>query len=419
MPRFLELIAAAALSAALAGSAFAQSQVSAPAGGSSTTTPAGAAPARSGIVPEDLPPAQAAPGGIQGQNIFEVKPEVKRDASSEQGYMSQTNGQRNAVQPGNNAPMWRAVQGGARGYSSLPAAEAPEAGVLIQPPVQYPGSRMTTAGQAWREVRNVWLLPYGGALLLITLLALAIFYFAKGPLGHHEMGPHPRQIERFTPFERAAHWANAIAFVILGVSGIVMAFGKFFLLPVTGHTLFGWFTYVLKNLHNFAGPLFAVSLVIMIVRFFRDNLPQRGDLRWLLHFGGMASGRELPSHRYNAGEKVVYWIGVLLLGVIVVGSGLVMDKLVPNLTYDRQLMQQANMVHAVSTVLMLAMFFGHIYIGTIGMRGAYTAMRRGYVDDAWAQEHHAYWYEDIRAGRVPAQRSKPLVVEQPTTVRTV
>jgi formate dehydrogenase subunit gamma len=420
MPRFLELLAAAVLTSALAGGALAQSQQSAPAGGSSTNTATGAASTRSGVVPEDLPPGQqAAPGGIQGQNIFDVKPEVKRDASNDPGYMSQNNGQRNAVQPGNNSPMWRGVQGGVRGYSSLPLSEAPEAGVLIQPPVQYPGSRMTTAGQAWREVRNVWLLPYGGALLVITLLALAIFYFTKGPIGHHQMGPDPKRIERFTPFERAAHWANAIAFVILGVSGIVMAFGKFFLLPVTGHVLFGYFTYILKNLHNFAGPLFAVSLVIMILRFFRDNLPQRGDLRWLLHFGGMLGGKELPSHRYNAGEKLVYWGGVLFLGVIVVGSGLVMDKLIPDLVYDRQTMQVANMVHAVSTVLMLAVFFGHIYIGTIGMRGAYTAMRRGYVDDEWAKEHHLYWYEDIKSGRIPAERSKPLVVEQPNTVRTV
>jgi formate dehydrogenase subunit gamma len=416
MRRFLELVAAAALTVACAG-AIAQSTTAAPAGGSSTTT----APATARSLPDDPVPGQAAPGGIQGQNIFEVKPEVKRDASSEPGYLDQNNGQRNRVQPGNNAPMWRAVQGGVEGYSSLPKSQAPEAGVLIQGPVQYPGSRFVSAGQAWREVRNAWLLPYGGALLLIVLLALAIFYFTKGPLGHHEMGPNPKRIERFTPFERAAHWANAIAFVILGVSGIIMAFGKFFLLPLIGQTLFGYFTYLLKNLHNFVGPLFAVSLVIMIFTFLRDNLPKRGDLRWLLHFGGMLSKKgELPSHRFNAGEKVVFWGGVLFLGLIVIGSGLWLDKLVPNAAYDRQAMQLAHMVHAVATTLMLVVFFGHIYIGTIGMRGAYTAMRRGYVDDAWAQEHHAYWYEDIKAGKIPAQRSKPLVIVDDTqTVRTV
>ena len=374
---------------------------------------AGAQPAPAKAVDDPAPPAT---GGIQGQNIFDVKPEVKPDASSLPGYMEQSNGQRNAVQPGNNAPMWRGVQAGREGFTSLPKREAPEAGVLIQPQVQYPGSRLTTAGEAWRQVRNNWIIPYGGALVLIVLGALAIFYFAKGPIGHAEAGGGRGRIERFTPFERSAHWANAIAFCILGISGIVMAFGKFFLLPVMGLTLFGWLTYALKTMHNFAGPLFAVSLAVIFFTFLRDNFPQRGDLRWLLGFGGMLGKKgELPSHRFNAGEKIVFWGGVFLLGIVVVSSGFVLDKLVPNLVYERGTMQVAHMVHAVAAVLMLCMFLGHIYIGTIGMRGAYTAMRRGYVDDAWAQEHHAYWYEDIKAGKVPEQRSRPLVVADGAT----
>jgi len=367
------------------------------------------------------PPPAAAPaaGGIQGQNILDVKPEVKPDASSDPNYLKQSNAERNRVQPGNNAPMWRGVARGVEGYSSLPKSQAPEAGVLIQAPVQYPGSRLTTAGEAWRQVRNNWIIPYGGALFLIVLGAIAIFYFTRGPIGIHgsETG---RKIERFTPFERSAHWANAIAFVILAVSGIVMAFGKFFLLPVMGLTLFGGLTYVLKTLHNFAGPVFAVSLLIVFLTFLRDNWPQRGDLHWLLKGGGMfgKSGHEPPSGRFNAGEKLVFWGGVLFLGVIVVASGLVMDKLIPNLVYERSTMQIAHMVHAVATVLMLCVFAGHIYIGTVGMRGAYKAMREGYVDETWAREHHAYWYQDIEAGRTPAQRSRPLVTaDDVNTVR--
>ena len=415
MSRFLELLAAGALTFALGGAALAQSQQSAPAGGGSATT----APARQ--VPDDPAPGQGVPG-VQGQNIFDVKPEVKRDASSEPGYMEQNNAQRNAVQPGNNAPMWRGVHRGVEGYSSLPKSQDPEAGVLMQAQVQYPGSRVTSAGQAWREVRNNWIVPYGGALLLIVVLALALHYFGMGPIGQH----HPdtgRRIERFTPFERASHWANAVAFVILGISGIVMAFGKFFLLPVIGQTLFGYLTYILKNLHNFAGPLFAVSLVIMIVGYARDNLPQRGDAGWLMRLGGFFGGKhaeEPPSNRFNAGEKLMFWGGVLVLGLVVVGSGIYLDKLLPNLVYDRQGMQIAHMIHAVAAVLMMAMFLGHIYLGTLGMRGAYSAMKTGYVDEEWAKEHHRYWYDDIKAGKIPAQRSKPLaIVDDTQGVRTV
>jgi formate dehydrogenase subunit gamma len=362
----------------------------------SQVTPA--APAESAAAPTAGPGAP----GVKSANIFDILP----DADTDPNYAKQSNAERGKVQPGNNAPMWRAVGAGATGYSSLPASQAPEAGNLIQKFVQYPGSGLTNAGEAWRQVRNVWIIPYGGSLLLIVLGAIALFYFGKGSMGTH--GPDTgRKIERFTPFERSAHWANAIAFCILAISGLVMAFGKFFLLPIMGSTLFGWLAYALKNAHNFAGPLFAVSLVIVFFTFLRDNWPQRGDLNWLLKGGGMLSGKEVPSNRFNAGEKVVFWGGVLFLGVIVVASGLMLDKLIPGLVYERATMQISHMVHAVATVLMMCLFMGHIYLGTIGMRGAYTAMRTGYVDETWAKEHHQYWYEDVKAGKIPAQRSNP------------
>ena len=338
--------------------------------------------------------------GIQSANIMDVKPEASQDPN----YASQSNGERMKVQPGNNAPMWRQVGQGTTGYSSLPLSEAPEAGNLIQPFVQYPGSRLTNAGEAWRQVRNQWLLPYGGALLVIVLGAVALFFFGFGPIKLHgkETG---RKIERFTPFERSAHWANAIAFCALAISGVVMAFGKSFILPVIGTTLFGWLAYVLKNVHNFAGPLFAVSLVIVFFTFLKDNWPDKSDIAWLLKGGGFFGGGEPPSNRFNAGEKIVFWGGVFALGLVVVGSGLVLDKLIPNIVYLRSTMQMANMVHVVATVLMMAMFIGHIYIGTVGMEGAYSAMRTGYVDEAWAKDHHGLWYDDIQAGKIPAQRS--------------
>lgn len=405
------LAASLLLSLGLAAGGFAQAQQAQP----TQPQPSQARPADE-VPPAAAPaaPAAAGQGGIQSQNIFDVKP----DADQQPGYMEQNNAQRNRVQPGNNAPMWRGVGDGVAGYSSLPKTQAPEAGVLIQPQVQYPGSRLTTAGEAWRQVRNQWIVPYGGALVLIVLGALAIFYFTKGPIGHAEGTGHGRRIERFTPFERSAHWANAIAFVSLAVSGIIMAFGKFFLLPVIGLTLFGWLTYALKNLHNFMGPLFAVSLVIVFITFVRDNLPQRGDMKWLVKAGGVFGKQEVPSHRFNAGEKGVFWGGVFLLGIIVVGSGLVLDMLIPGLLYERGTMQVAHMIHAVAAVLMIAVFLGHIYMGTIGMRGAYKAMRTGYVDEAWAHEHHAYWAEDIQAGKIPAQRSKqPVPAVPPADVR--
>ena len=373
--------------------------------GAVAQTPAPAAPATTAQAETSL--------GVKSANVFQLAPGADADAK----YKDQTNAERAQVQPGNNAPMWRAVGQGVSGYTSLPKSQAPEAGNLIQPFVQYPGSRLASAGESWRQVRNNIIIPYGAALLLIAVGAMALFYFSKGTMELHgqETG---RKIERFTPFERSAHWANAIAFVSLAISGIVMAYGKFFLLPIIGSTLFGWLTFALKNIHNFAGPLFAVSLVIVFVTFLKDNLPTKEDWVWIVKGGGMFSGAEVPSHRFNAGEKVVFWGGVLFLGLIVVGSGLVLDMLIPGLIYERGTMQIAAMIHGVAALFMMAMFIGHIYMGTIGMRGAYKAMREGYVDETWAKEHHELWYNDVKSGKIPAQRSVPASNTTATPAKT-
>ena len=130
-------------------------------------------------------------------------------------------------------------------------------------------------------------------------------------------------------------------------------------------------------------------------------------MNWLRKGGGLFGGEEPKSGRFNAGEKIIFWGGVFLLGIVVVGSGLVLDKLIPGLAYLRGDMQVAHMIHAVATVLMMALFLGHIYLGTVGTKDAYQAMKTGQVDEGWAREHHALWLEDIEAGRIPARRTPP------------
>jgi formate dehydrogenase subunit gamma len=157
--------------------------------------------------------------------------------------------------------------------------------------------------------------------------------------------------------------------------------------------------------------------VMVFLTFVRDNIPSREDITWLLRGGGMFGGHEVPSKRFNAGEKIVFWGGVFTLGIVVVGSGLVLDKLLPGLDYLRGDMQIAQIVHIVATVLMMCLFIGHIYLGTIGMKGAYQGMKTGYVDEAWAREHHELWYDDIRAGKIPAQRTMLADTVQSVTAR--
>lgn len=355
--------------------------------------------------PAGAPVAAAESVAAQGASLPAVRSAdilTLQDASRQPGYAEQSNAERARVQPGNNAPNWRAVGQGVTGTVNMPYAEY---GTLIQPTVQYPLVRAASAGEAWRQLRNRVLLPYGGALLLIVALALGLFYLGKGPLGEAHQPGQGEPIERFTPFERAAHWSNAAAFLTLALSGLVMAFGKFFLLPVLGSTLFGWLAYALKNLHNFVGPLYAVSLLVMIATFVKDNIANRADFQWLVRAGGMLGQGQLPSHRFNAGEKGIFWWAVTIPGLLLVASGLVLDKLVPGLDYFRADMQLAHIAHASLALLSCAMIAGHIYMGTVGVRGAYRAMKTGYVEPGWAQEHHLLWYQDIRAGKIPARRS--------------
>jgi len=317
-----------------------------------------------------------------------------------------TNAQRARSQPLNNAPFWRGVHDSGRVPGTVNNLDQGERGVLVQPITMYPGTRATTAGEAWRQMRNWWIVPIGGVIILFVVAAVFGYYFWKGPIGGHGRKTG-RLIERFTPYERFVHWSTAITFTILAISGVVIAFGKFLLLPIIGGHLFGWLTWALKTLHNFVGPLFAICAVLLFISYLPGNLPSRDDVRWLMRAGGMLGGEHPPSGRFNAGEKIVFWGGLLFLGVFVIASGFALDKIVPGLDLTRPQMQVVHIFHAVASMFIIAMFIGHAYMGTIGVAGSYQAMRTGYVDEGWAEEHHPLWHEDIVAGKVPAQRSAP------------
>jgi len=357
-----------------------------------------AAPAASAqiqVIPNDGSAPIVLPPGSKATITTTVIPEPQPTDS---------NAQRARSQPLNNAPFWRGVHNSGNAPGTVNNLQLGERGVLVQPITAYPGTRATTAGEAWRQLRNWWIIPIGGLIVLFVIGAVALYYWWKGPIGGP--GRHTgRVIERFTYFERVVHWSTAITFTILAVSGAVMSFGKFLLLPIIGGALFGWLTWALKTLHNVVGPLFAISAVVMFISYLPSNLPRREDIRWLTRVGGMLGGEHPPSGRFNAGEKIVFWGGLAVLGVFVIVSGFVLDKIVPGLDLTRPEMQVAHIVHAIASMFIIAMFIGHAYMGTIGVTGSWRAMKTGYVDEGWAEEHHKLWADDIAAGKVPAQRT--------------
>jgi formate dehydrogenase subunit gamma len=251
-----------------------------------------------------------------------------------------------------------------------------KAGVLIQP-----------AGRTWDYFHEV-LLHWGGAVVLAgTVVLLGLAYLIIGRI-RIAAGRSGQKILRFKAFERFSHWLTAVSFVLLGLTGLNITFGKILLLPIVGPDTFSDISEAAKYVHNFTSFAFVAGLVLIVVIFFKDNLLAKVDVDWLKQGGGFIKNKHAPAGRFNLGEKLVYWLS-LAAGVAVSGSGFLL--LFPFYGTDIADMQLAQVVHAVVAVLFIALILAHIYIGTLGMEGAFEAMGTGEVDLNWAKEHHDRW----------------------------
>ena len=251
-------------------------------------------------------------------------------------------------------------------------------------------------GHLWRTIRNGPVTFYGGLLLLVMPLMMAVFYFISGPIKLHD-APTGRAMQRFTLWERTIHWCTAISFVVLALTGACILFGKHVLIPVIGHHAYSWVAITAKDVHNLLGPLFFVSVTFLFFSYLKENWPKKLDMLWLTNaHKGVTGKMHVPSGKYNAAEKAWFWGGVAFLGIVVSLSGFVMDF--PVFNQGRNVMQIANLVHGIGALLFIAGSFGHIYMGTVGTEGAFDAMKTGVVDETWAKEHHELWYEEMKQG---------------------
>jgi len=260
----------------------------------------------------------------------------------------------------------------------------PRARVLIQP-----------AGRVWDRFHEVTLYWIGVAVILGTVGALAVAYLVLGRI-RISAGRSGRKVLRFKAFERFAHWLTAASFVVLGITGLNITFGKHLLLPLIGYDAFSVVSEAAKYVHNFTSFAFVIGLVFIVAIFIKDNIPDKTDIEWFKQGGGFIKSKHAPARRFNAGEKLVFW-GALGAGLLVAVSGYLL--LFPFYVANIAGMQVAQAVHAVIAVLFVALILGHIYIGTLGMEGAFEAMWTGEVDYNWAKEHHDLWLDDERAKR--------------------
>jgi formate dehydrogenase subunit gamma len=253
------------------------------------------------------------------------------------------------------------------------------AAVLIQP-----------AGRQWVYFHEVLLRWFGTIVIVGMIAALALVYLIMGRM-QIAAGRSGRTVHRFNGFERFSHWLTATSFVILGLTGLNITFGKVVLRPVIGPDAFSSLSVASKYTHNFISFAFVVGLALIVALWIKDNIPKKIDIAWLVGGGGFIKSQHVSAGRFNAGEKLVFWFA-FGAGVAVIVSGLML--LFPFYVTGIFGMQIAQVVHAVVAVLFVAVIIAHIYIGTLGIEGAFDAMATGKVDYNWAKEHHDLWLQE-------------------------
>ena len=248
-------------------------------------------------------------------------------------------------------------------------------------------------GREWRRFHEVWLHWIGAVAVLGMLAMLTIFYLVRGMV-RMESGPSGIKIVRFSAFERFVHWMTATCFIILALSGLNITFGKNVLLPLMGPSAFSTWSLAAKYAHNFISFPFTLGVILIFFMWLGGNIPNKVDIAWFKRGGGIIGRDQPPAERFNGGQKGVYWV-VVLGGTAVAISGYLL--MFPFFGTTIAGMQLAQVVHGVVAVLFIAAMLAHIYIGTIGMEGAFEAMGKGTVDLKWAEEHHSLWLQEEQA----------------------
>jgi len=306
----------------------------------------------------------------------------------------------NALGNISNAEMWRAIKGGVAGTVSIPDKKAAQ---LVQ-----------SDGDVWRAFKNGPLSVYGAWGLLGIVVVLVVFFALRGRIRiSHGPDPQGRTIERFNALERAVHWMTATSFIVLALTGLNLLYGRYFLKPVIGPDAFAALTYYGKLSHNYISFAFMLGIVLMFVLWVRYNIPAARDLKWLAVGGGLFSKDLHPeAGRFNAGQKLIFW-SVVIGGFSLSFSGIAMmwpfeitpwagtfkflnhfGLHLPTSFTALQETQISVIWHTVVALVMIIIVVAHIYIGSIGMEGAFDAVGSGEVDLNWAKEHHSLWVEE-------------------------
>ena len=296
-----------------------------------------------------------------------------------------------ALKPGAGAPTT------INGRVSIPDKKS---GNLIQP-----------AGQDWRAFHEGTLHRVGYFAIFGMLTLLGIYFAIRGRV-RISGGFSGQMIERFGGLDRFAHWLTSISFLVLGLSGLNLTFGKSIVLPLVGPELFTAITQAGKVAHNYVSFAFVLGLVLMFLLWVKDNFPHPRDIIWIVKGGGLIGNAHPAAGRFNFGQKLIFWSVILGgAGLSVTGFALMFPFQFPVIGAlqfnDVGGMQFANVIHGLIGVVLVAIIIAHVYIGTLGMEGAFSAMGSGKVDANWAREHHSVWADKVLGPEEPAAKRHP------------
>ncbi|MBW3227295.1 MULTISPECIES: formate dehydrogenase subunit gamma [Marinobacter] len=289
----------------------------------------------------------------------------------------------------------------------------------IDPRIQSPGPAnevmIQDAGMPWYQLREGPIITYGGGAILGFLALLVVFYFVRGKI-MIDGGPAGTTIQRFKAIERFGHWLLAGSFIALGITGLLTLMGRSFLIPVIGHDAFATIAAGSKWVHNNIAWSFMLGLVMTFVMWIAHNIPNKLDWQWLKAGGGIFTKGHPSAKKFNAGQKIIFWT-VMVLGASVSLSGLsllfpfhmpmfadtfgIINSIIgtsfPTELTPHEEMQYANIWHSIVAFVMMLAIIAHIYIGSVGMEGAFDAMGNGQVDLEWARQHHDLWVAEVEA----------------------
>ncbi len=310
-----------------------------------------------------------------------------------------------ALGSNSDSEIWRAVRQGQQGNVSIPDKQA---GVLIQ-----------SEGDNWRAVRNGPLTVAGAWIVLGFVGLVALFFAIRGRI-KIDSGMSGHTIERFNGIERFAHWLTATTFIVLALTGLNLLYGRHVLLPILGPEVFSAITTAGKYAHNYLSFPFMLGVIMMFVLWVAHNIPNRYDMIWAAKGGGLfVKGVHPPSRKFNLGQKLIFWM-VIVGGVSLSVSGVallfpftlaywgptfsVLNAIGFSLPAEITMMEEmqlSTLWHGIIAMVMIGVIIAHIYIGSIGMEGAFAAMGSGHVDENWAREHHSVWVAEVKGEPIP------------------